>query len=85
MCENEMERLAEVWYEWDREDDVGQVLQCQQFEEQISVKRTQCPRETMVSKFTSLLDQKRQVGVALCVPLGQFRDSTSQGLRTTCE
>ena len=42
LSDGTMDRLAEVWYEWSREDDAGQVLQWQQFEEQISVKRTQC-------------------------------------------
>ena len=43
LSDGTMDRLAEVWYEWDGEDDAGQMLKRQQFEEQITVRRIQCP------------------------------------------
>ena len=43
LSDGTMDRLAEVWYEWDGEDDAGQMLKRHQFEEQITVRRIQCP------------------------------------------
>ena len=77
MSEHTMDRLAEVWYEWGREDDAGHVLE-----------KNTVPSGRRWFRNTSRrphLGQVRQVVAALCALLSLLRDSTLQELRTASD